>query len=205
MLPSPAHLRRAAASVAVLSLVGLSGCATLSQFAALQNVDFSLDRVTGVRLAGIDVTQVRSYSDLSVMDGLALANAVRQGSLPASVEVGVLAYNPSPATDARLMEMAWTLWLDDTETVSGVITDELVLPAEQETPFPVVAELDLMEFFDGGVRELYEIATSLAGVGGEPTEVSLTALPVVQTALGPIRYDRPIRIVGTTVGGRPTP
>lgn len=153
-------------------------------------------------MAGVDVTEVRSFTDLSVMDGLALGNAVRRGTLPTTVDIGVLAYNPSATTEARIIEMTWTLWLDDTETVSGVITDEIVLPQQVETPFPVRAELDLMEFFDGGVQELYDIATSLAGVGDERTEVSLTALPVVQTILGPIRYDRPIRIVGTTVGGR---
>lgn len=199
----PHRLRSLAAALVVAT--ALSGCATLSQIVALQNVDFSLDGVSGVALAGVDVTNVRSYSDLSVMDGLALANAVRQGSLLATVEVGVLAYNPPTNSDARIVEMAWTLWLDETETVSGLITDEIVLPRDVETPFPVVAELDLMEFFDGGVRELYDIATSLAGVGDETTEVSLTALPVVHTALGPIRYDRPIRIVGTTVGGAQTP
>ncbi len=196
-------LRRTATAAALLALPALSGCAALGQIAALQNVDFRLDRVTGVELAGVDVTRVRSYSDLSVTDGLLLANAVRQGRLPASVEVGVLAFNPSPATDARIIEMSWTLWLDDTETVSGIITDEIVLPREEETAFPVVAQLDLMEFFDGGVRELYDLATSLAGVGENATEVSLTALPVIQTALGPIRYDRPIRIVGTSVGDAP--
>lgn len=201
-LPSP---HRAVTAAALLVLPALSGCATLGQFAALQNVDFRLDQVTGVELAGVDVTHVRSYSDLSVTDGLLLANAVRQGRLPASVEVGVLAFNPSPATDARIIEMAWTLWLDGTETVSGVITDEIVLPREEETAFPVVAQLDLMEFFDGGVRELYELATSLAGAGEGSTDISLTALPVIQTALGPIRYDRPIRIVGTSVGDRPAP
>lgn len=199
LLPSLSSLR---APFALLLAGALSSCATLSQIAALQQVDFSLDRVTGVTLAGVDVTEVRSFTDLSVMDGLALGNAVRRGTLPTTVDIGVLAYNPSATTEARIIEMTWTLWLDDTETVSGVITDEIVLPQQVETPFPVRAELDLMEFFDGGVQELYDIATSLAGVGDERTEVSLTALPVVQTILGPIRYDRPIRIVGTTVGGR---
>ncbi|MEX2465685.1 MAG: hypothetical protein WD995_02170, partial [Gemmatimonadota bacterium] len=60
--------------------------------------------------------------------------------------------------------------------------------------------LNLVEFFDGSARELAELAMALAGVGGESAEVAIRASPVVQTALGPIRYPRPITLIRTSVG-----
>ena len=206
-------LRRTAA---IAGLLALSGCATLGQITALQRVDFSLEGVGGVRLAGVELDRVRSFSDLSLTDGARLASAVANGELPLSMNVLVLAENPADNfTDARLVRMDWTLLLEDRETVSGRITEELVLPRGKRRPggwriahlprgqptgFPVLVELNLVEFFEGNARDLFELALSLTGQGGSSKEVALTALPTIETALGPITYDRPIRIVGGTVG-----
>ncbi len=188
-------------AMAIAGLLALSGCATLSQITALQRVDFSLEGVSGVRLAGVELDRVRSFSDLSLTDGARLASAVANRELPLSMNVLVLAENPADNfTDARMVRMDWTLLLEERETVSGRITEELVLPRGQPTGFPVLVELNLVEFFEGNARDLFELALSLTGQGGAPKEVALTALPTIETALGPITYDRPIRIVGGTVG-----
>jgi hypothetical protein len=49
--------------MALLVVMG-SRCATLQGSAALGNVDLSLDRVSGLRLAGIDLGQIDSYDDI---------------------------------------------------------------------------------------------------------------------------------------------
>ena len=196
--------RRCAVSrLLVLSLLAVApgGCATLGQIRALQRVDFSLDGVSGVRLAGIDVASVRSFSDLAFTDVARLADALRQGDLPLALDVRVLAENPDDnVADARLVEMDWTLLIEDRETVSGRFDREIVLPRGQPTGFPITVELNLIDFYEGSAGDLYEIARSLAGVGGASREVALEAFPVVRTAIGPIRYPGPIRI-GTRVGG----
>jgi len=173
---------------------GLSACATLQQFAALQNVDFSLDGVSRIELAGIDLTEVRSFSDVGFTDGLTLAEAVSSGDLPLALTLRVGAANPDSNVDARLVRMDWTLFLDGVETVSGRVADEVVLSSGRSTTVPVSTEVDLLDFFDGGATELFELARSFAGLGGNPPDLALEILPVVQTILGPIPYDRPIRI-----------
>lgn len=189
-------------SVAVLTLLSLTGCATLQQIGALQRVDFSLRGVSNVRLAGVDFSEVRSFSDLSFADAAALAAAVRERDLPLQLELDVLAENPADNyADARLLEMDWTLFLEDRETVSGVLRDELVLPRGRPTPVPLEVGLNLVEFYEGNARDLFELARSLAGVSGEPTEVALEALPTVQTSVGPMRYPEPLRL-SYTVGAR---
>jgi hypothetical protein len=52
------RLSRFITYLALLVVMG-SGCATLQQFAALGNVHFSLDRVSGLCLAGIELVPVR--------------------------------------------------------------------------------------------------------------------------------------------------
>ncbi len=185
-----------------LALVALSACATLQQFAALRDVDFAVDRLSDVRVAGIDLARVTSYSQLSLGDAGRLMTAVSQGRLPMEFRVHLTALNPADnSVDARLLRMDWTLLLQDRETLTGTFADETLLPRGQPTDVPISVSLDLMDFFQGSAQDLFDLALSLSGQGGAPTDVALRATPTVDTALGPIRYPRPITIVSRQIGG----
>ncbi len=185
-----------------LALVMLiSGCATLQQIAALRQVDFSLDRLSRLELAGVRLDDKRSYGDLGVADVTRLTLALAEGRLPLAFNLDVQGENPADnAADARLVRFDWTLLLDDRETVSGVFADEVVFRPGEPTTFPVQIELDLLEFFEGSARDLGELALSLTGQGGAPKNVALRAVPTVNTALGPIRYPGAITVLSTRVG-----
>jgi hypothetical protein len=187
----------------IVLAAALSGCATLQQFAALRSVDFSVDRVSSVRLAGVDVSSVASYRDLSISEVGRLTLAVTQGELPMDFQLHVRAVNPvENSADARLVRMDWTLLLQDRETISGVFADETLLRRGQPTDVPITMSLDLIDFFEGSAQDLVELALSLSGQGGSPREVTLRATPIVDTALGPIRYPQPITIVSREIGGQ---
>jgi hypothetical protein len=190
-------------AVGVLYLaLATSSCATLQQIAALRDVDFSVDRLSGVRLAGVDLARVRSYSQLSVTEAARLATAVSQRTLPMDFTVHLMAVNPEDnSVDARLVRMDWTLLLQDRETLSGTFADETILRRGQPTDVPIDVSLDLLDFFQGSAQDLFDLALSIADPNAPPTEVALRATPTVDTALGPIRYPRPITIVSRNVGG----
>jgi hypothetical protein len=198
MLSSRRFVRLA---ILMLLSLGASACATMQQVIALRDVDFALDRVANVRLAGVELDGMRSFSDLAFTDVARLTLAVADQDLPFSLDVHLTALNPADnSVDARVVRMDWTLLLEGRETLSGVFDDEIVLPPGQPRGIPIPITLNLVEFFDGSARDLAELAMSLAGVGGESAEIALRASPVVQTVLGPIRYPRPITLVRTTVG-----
>ena len=189
-------------SLAVALLLGIWSCAALQQMAALRNVEFSLDRVSDLRLAGIDLGRVSSFEDLGLADAGRLALAVSRGELPLDFQLHVLATNPQEnSTDARLVQMDWTLLLQDRETLTGVFDGDVLLPPGQPTDVPITLGLNLVDFFEGSAQDLLELALSLSGQGGEPKNVALRATPVIDTPLGPMRYPRPITIVNTEVGG----
>jgi len=185
----------------LLPLLVPTGCATLQQFAALRNVAFSLDGVSGLTLAGVDLERVASFSDLGLRDVAAVTMAVTKNRLPMELRLHVLAENPADnGVDARLVQMDWTLFLQDRETLSGIVEDAVVLPPGVPTEVPIAIQMDLMDFFQGSAQDLVELALSLTGQGGAPKDVSLRATPVVDTPLGPIRYPQPITIVSAEVG-----
>ena len=202
-IPPPSILQamRPTLVLPVLLAGVITSCATLQQFAALRSVDFQLDRVADVRVAGIEASRVASYSDLSLMDAARVGTSIARRELPLVLQLHVRAENPSdnPVT-ARLVRMQWTLFLDDTETISGLIDQELELPPGQPRDIPVDISLDLFDFFERSGPDLFNLALNLIGAGERPTQVALRAVPTVNTALGPISYPQPITIVDRRVG-----
>lgn len=193
-------MHRVFPSLAVAA-VALAGCATLQQIAALRDVDFAIDRVSGARLAGVDLSGVSSYRDLGINEVGRLTLALTQGELPMDFVLHLTATNPADnAADARLVRMDWTLLLQDRETVSGTFADETLLRRGQPTDVPIAMSLDLVDFFTGSAQDFVELALAVSGRGGSPREVTLEATPSVDTALGPIRYPQPITIVSREVG-----
>lgn len=192
---------RAAVAVAAACLA-LASCATLQQIAALRQVDFALDRVADARLAGVALSRIADYEDLSALDVGRIAAALATGTVPLDMTVHVSALNPSENdVTARLIQMDWTLLLDDRETVAGRVDREVVLPPGVVQDIPIGIRADLTDFFDRNARDLVNLALAAAGASGEPTRIAVRAVPTIQTSLGPIRYPQPITIVSREIGG----
>lgn len=177
-------------------LILLPSCAILQSLAALSQVRFSLDGVSGIRLAGVPLEGTRSYADLSLTDATRIGTTLAGGALPLDLTLHVAADNPSENPEARLLALDWTLFLRDRETVGGTLDREIRMPPGERTDVPLAIRLDLLEFFDGGARELVELVTSLVREDGEPVGVRLEALPTVETPLGPVRYSEPLILEG---------
>ncbi len=182
-------------TVVLLFAILISGCATLREVAAIRNVNFDLDRVTEMRLAGVSLSKIRSYQDLGLTEMTQLGMALAEQNVPLEFNLHLRAENPPDnKVQARLVRMDWTLLLQDRDTISGVLDQEIILPPGQPQDVPLAIHLDLLEFFDGGVRDLVEFALALAGEGGAPKNIALRATPTIDTAIGPIRYPQPITI-----------
>lgn len=196
-------MRRVAISAIAIQLCFLLGsCTTLQQVAALREVHFNLAGVAQPLLAGIDLQRVGSYSDLRPLDVLRITQAVSRGELPLTFTLLVGAENPRDNNvAARMVQFDWTLFLEDRETVSGVVNREINLAPGVPQQIPIDISLDLVRFFGENTRDLVELALSLTGQeGGMAKRIMLQATPTINTPIGPIRYPQPLRIVSATVG-----
>lgn len=202
-MPEPRRHRsgRTAPALAVL-LAGALACATLRQVAALRQVDFAIDRVASVRLAGVGLDRVRSFNDLGVLDGGRLAAAVARGAVPLEFALHLRGENPAEnRVTARMVRMQWILDLNGRETISGTIDTTYLFPPGEPQDVAVPVRLDLYQLFRTSAREAFDLAAGLAGAASRPTEVALRAVPTIETVLGPITYPGSITIVRRTVGG----
>ena len=185
----------------------ISGCASLQQLQdTLLNVkrlQFKLDGVTPGMLAGINLAAIDSPTKISVLDGLKLANAFRQKSLPVSLTLNVAAKNPNDGTGgstqktALLKALAWTLKIDDKETITGDIPSPVEIPGTGEaTVIPLQLSLDLYKFFgEQGYDSLLNLALAIAGQKGSTSRLTLSAVPTVSVAGLDLKYPGQIDIV----------
>lgn len=182
--------------------LGLVGCATLQQIGALRQVAFALGRIGTGRLAGVDLTRIASYSTLSATDIARITIAVARKDLPLDFVLDVHADNPAEnKVAATMVRLAWSLYLDDKQTISGVVDTSLTIPSGGRVVIPMRMRLNLMQFFDGPADDLVNLAAAVAGLNTDPTRVTLRATPTINTPIGPISYPTPITIVTRTVGG----
>ena len=176
-------------------------CSTLRGVEALRGVDFTLDRVADVRLAGVAVRDVHSVDDLDTAQGAQLAAAALMGDLPLDCIVVLRATNPrSNAVTAELMRMDWTLLLDGRKAAAGRMDRRYsIAPGEtQDIAVPVAGNLgDLLRHH--GPR-LLRLALALAGEGSSPVDVTLRVVPLIDTPLGTMRSPIPITIMRKTIG-----
>jgi hypothetical protein len=154
----------------------------------------------------VPLERVASYSDLNALEVGRLAVAVARNDLPLEFQVDVRAENPaSNAATATLARLSWSLLLDDTETISGVLDQSYALPPGEPVVIPLHVELNLRQFFDDSAENLVSLAASLVGLGGDATRVALRAVPTIDTPFGPMAYPSPITVVSRTVGGQGGP
>lgn len=179
--------------------LGVAGCSTLEQIAALRQVRFDLAGVDQARLAGVALDGVQSYEGIGAVGAARIGVSVAQGRLPMSFVLNVGAENPADnPVAARLVQMDWTLLLDDQETISGVYNDDRLIPPGTRHTLPLAMELDLLQFFQRSVPDLVGLALAVAGEGQQ--ELALRVRPTINTPLGPISYPGAITL-RHTVGG----
>lgn len=188
--------------IVLAGVAATAACASLQQLATLRQVAFSLAGVQQGRLAGVDLSRVTDYAKLSVLDIGKITVAVARKDLPLEFQLAVRAENPAEnKVTARMVRLAWSLHLDQKETISGVVDTAIVIPPGQPTLIPMRLRLNLIQFFDGPAQDLVNLATALAGLNADPTRISLKAVPTIDTPVGPISYPNPVTIVSRTVGG----
>jgi hypothetical protein len=195
-------------AVAAASVVGL-GCSTLQSLGNLKKLQFQLGNVNGFRLNGVDISRIRSASDINPLDLARLGQAIAMKSMPVEFTLNVLAKNPNAATSTGtgnqatnlyLSRLDWRLLIDDRETINGVVNRRLEIPGNgQTTTIPLTMQLDLYKFFGGqGLNDIIGLAMAIGGANGSSSRLKLVAKVTVDAPIiGPVTYPNEITIVNT--------
>ena len=185
-------MKRSLLIFTILSAFVLNSCDVLnqiSQVAMLSKCQFRLSTLTNTRLAGVNVQNIKSYKDLSLVDVTKVTAAYATGSLPLSFTLNVEAKNPN-TTAAGMSKLDWILMIDDLEVLTGVTEQRITIPANGGTAvLPLNLSFDLLKVIEArNVESLANFGLNLAGAGNRPTRVTLKAKPTIYVGSSPITY-----------------
>ena len=170
----------------------LSSCGLfeqVGQMATLTKCDFKLKSVQKLTLAGVNIQEIKSISDLGLIDAGVITAALAGGQLPLSFTLNVEAKNPNDQM-AAMNRLDWILFIDGIEMVQGVLSERVQIPANGGTSvIPLYMNMDLKEILSGkSIESIINFGFNLAGMGGEPTRVTLKAKPTILVGSKEITY-----------------
>lgn len=169
----------------------LSSCSVLQQTSEIKNFakcDFRLESISNLRMAGVNIQNKTSMSDLSFVDIAKITAAVASNSLPVHFDLDVLARNPNSAM-AAMNKLDWILLIDDIEMTRGVLMERIEIQPNSFTAFPVAMNFDLMKALSGKSGDaLLNFIFNLTGSGGKPTRVKLKAKPTIMVGSTALEY-----------------
>lgn len=208
-----ATMKRLSIILCILAGLLTTSCSSIrditNALTAIQHMQFKLNNISNMRLAGVDVTKISDPSRLSIADGLALTGAFTRGALPATFTLNVDAKNPNNGTSKTrtaaltLQDFDWRLLIDDVRTVSGNLDRPIDVPGiSAATTIPLAVSMDFAQFFkDKGYNGVLNLALALGGASGSTSRVKLDAQPTVGTPFGNLTYPSRITIVNTEFRG----
>ena len=174
----------------LISLVFLeNSCNFLKEISTLGKCEFRVTTLEDPQLAGIDVSQVRSFTDLNLVDMGIISSSILQGDLPLSFTLNVEVRNPNPAM-AALNRLEYLAFIDEVEVARGELDRRIEIPASGGvSTIPLRLNTDLIDILKKDSRQaLVNFGLNLADAGKRPTRVSIKVKPTILVGAMEINY-----------------
>jgi len=161
----------------------------VSQINTLTKCEFRLESVQQLNLAGINVQNVKSISDLNMLDAAKIASALSSQQFPLDFTLNIEAKNPNTSA-AGMTHIDWILLIDDIEMTRGMQDKPVTIPANNGIAIiPMQMHVDLQKALSGKSADaIINFGMNLAGNGNKPTRFTLKMKPTITVGGFPITY-----------------
>jgi hypothetical protein len=178
--------------LAGFALLIVSGCGLTRQaneMTQLSKCDFKIQSVENLMLAGVNIQQIKSYSDLKFSDMLKVTSAVTGGALPLDFILHIQGRNPN-TNQAAMNRLEWIAFIDDNEMANGALNERFEIPGNGGiSDIPLSIHIDLLKALSGKSTDaLMNFAFNLSGIGGKPTRIKVKAKPTIFIGSRAIEY-----------------
>jgi len=173
-------------------LISVTSCDVMQQVSQINNLtkcEFRLESVQQLNLAGINVQNVKTISDLNMFDAAKIASAVSSQKFPLDFILNIEAKNPN-TSPAGMTRIDWILLIDDMEMTRGILDKQVTIPANNGTTIiPMQMHVDLQQALSGKSADaVINFGMNLAGAGNKPTRFTLQMKPTITVGGFPITY-----------------
>ena len=180
------HLKKALSIILIsTTLLFLGGCG-LAQLINLINCKFNLANISDITWAGINLSNIRSVSDLQWSDLQKAYQAVRNKDFRIGCNVNVNAKNET-SMPAKLCAFDYDLLLEGSSIAQGSSTSRsTIINPQTTTRIPVPLSMDLVSIFkNGDAKNVINLARNLMDYGnGQESNVKVKFTPYINTADG---------------------
>ena len=180
------HLKKALSIILIFTtLLFLGGCG-LAQLINLINCKFNLANISDITWAGINLSNIRSVSDLQWSDLQKAYQAVRNKDFRIGCNVNVNAKNET-SMPAKLCAFDYDLLLEGSSIAQGSSTSRsTIINPQTTTRIPVPLSMDLVSIFkNGDAKNVINLARNLMDYGnGQESNVKVKFTPYINTADG---------------------
>jgi len=184
-------MRKIIYSSLLLMILIITACSVLQQTSEIKTFtrcEFRIESARNMKLAGVNIQEKHSMSDLSFMEFTKIGSVLAGGILPLTFDLNVQIKNPNPGM-AAMNKLDWILIIDDIEMTRGVLNQRIEIQANTISTFPVAMSLDLMKSLSGKSGDaLINFALNLSGTGSRPTRIKLKARPTIMFGSTAIEY-----------------
>jgi len=176
-------------------ILTVSSCKQLNEMATLSKCEFRLKSVEGLSLAGVNIQNLTSFSQLNLLDAAKITSAVAGGNLPLGLTLNVDIKNPNKM-QAAMNKLEWIFIIDDIEMLNGAVNKRVeIAPGGGITTLPIDMKMDLKKILSGSSgNALLNFGFNLAGAGNKPTRITLKAKPSILIGNSTIQYPGYINI-----------
>jgi len=173
-------------------LLYTGGCGISPQIQQVYNLtkcDFQIRSVENLNLAGVTIQNIKSVSDLDVVDYGRLMAAILGPSFPLSLQLNLQGRNPNTQS-AGLNKIEWILYIDEIQMTSGSLDQAFTIPPNQGTAIiPIQISVDLKKVLSGkSAGALINFGMNLTGNGGKPTRFMIKVKPTILIGSKPLTY-----------------
>ena len=180
------HLKKLTIILAVTAtLLFLGGCG-LAQLINLINCKFNLANISDITWAGINLSNIKSVSDLQWSDLQKAVQAVKNKDFRIGCNVNVNAKNDTEKP-AKLCAFDYDLLLEGSSIAQGSSTDRTtIINPQTTTRIAVPLSMDLVSIFrNGDTKNVINLARNLTDYGnGKESNVKVKFTPYINTPNG---------------------
>ncbi|MBR4638473.1 MAG: hypothetical protein IKO81_07500 [Bacteroidales bacterium] len=168
-----------------VTMLFMGGCG-LAQLINLINCKFSLANISDITWAGINISNIRSVSDLQWSDLQKVYQAIKNKDFRIGCNVNVNAKNET-TQPAKLCAYDYDLFLEGSSIAQGSSTTQTTLINPQSTALiHVPLSMDLYNIFkNGDAKNVINLARNLMDYGnGTESNVKVKFTPYINSANG---------------------
>lgn len=159
-------------------VICLCGCSTLQEALNMANCKYKLNNIANVIWGNVNLTKIKSISDVTVADAAKLAAAVLKKDFNVKFTTNILASN-STAMPASLGGFDYIFQLEGNDVLSGEHNQKVSIPANSTQVIPLTLNVDARKLLKKETRDdMINLVQNITKYGnGEASNVALKIRP----------------------------